>query len=275
MASLKAIGNAYQEVVEFFTLGVGMEDNLEGLVLQVTQHEQVRRQQNLMSVLSRAQTYVGENHVSDHEPDPDWTSRFFSDVQDVSSDGMQALWAKILVGEIERPGSTSIRTLGLMKDLDKPTAVIFRRLCSIALSFSSSEGDIVDCRASSLGKDAGKNALQDYGLSFHELNVLNEYGLIIADYNSWQNVPYPYPFQFQSRTYLLSSEPLTKTGAFKMSGVALTKSGRELSRVVEQEPDTGQVVAYSEDLIRYIQSNGLTLTPISVPCGCRKLGRGR
>ena len=49
----------------------------------------------------------------------------------------------------------------------------------------SSGGHIIDCRAITLGKQAADNSLQSYGLHFGVLNVLNEHGLIIADYNSW------------------------------------------------------------------------------------------
>jgi addiction module HigA family antidote len=38
---------------------------------------------------------------------------------------------------------------------------------------------------SSLNGNAASNALRQYGLSFDDLNTLQEYGLIIADYNSW------------------------------------------------------------------------------------------
>ena len=257
--ALRSVADAYTEVLESLPVGLDTEHDLEGLVLQVTKHEQVRRQHNLLSVLAQAREFVGDTYVSDHEPDPDWTSRFFSDVQDVSSEGMQALWAKILAGEVERPGSTSIRTLGIMKDLDKPTASIFRRLCSLSVSLVFSDATPSDCRACSLGGDAGQNALEEYGLNFPTLNILNEHGLIISDYNSQQPYPYRYPVPYQSRhSVLLLSESPAKEGQFKIHGVAMTKSGRELSRVVECETGNDEVRAYHTALTDYFRSNGLT-----------------
>jgi hypothetical protein len=38
----------------------------------------------------------------------------------------------------------------------------------------------LDARVISLGGNTGSNALQAYSLSFDELNVLQEYGLIIS-----------------------------------------------------------------------------------------------
>ena len=141
--ALKSVSSAYQDVAASSDFSLEAEHDLEGLVVQVMQHEHTRRQQNLLSVLAQAREYVGDAHVNDHEPDPDWTSRFFSDAQDVSSEGMQALWAKILAGEVERPGSTSIRTLGIMKDLDRSIAVGFRRLCTLSLTFALPDGSLI------------------------------------------------------------------------------------------------------------------------------------
>ena len=262
--ALKSISSAYQEIAESSEFYPSAEHDLEGLVVQVMQNNQARRQQNLLSVLSQARDYVGDTHVNDHEPDPDWTTRFFSDVQDVSSEGMQALWARILAGEIQRPGSTSIRTLGIMKDLDRSIAVTFRRLCTLSLILALPDGTLVDCRAVSLGKKAASNALQDYGLSFNTLNILNEYGLIISDYNSWQSYPYRFPLQYQGKLWmLLSSVEPAKMDTFKVSGVALTKSGRELARVVEPELDMKEVATYNDALATYLKSEGLALLPIS------------
>ena len=53
-----------------------------------------------------------------------------NDIQDVSSEKFQLLWAKVLAGEVERPGSTSIRTLSILKNIDQATADLFRKFYS-------------------------------------------------------------------------------------------------------------------------------------------------
>ena len=123
--------------------------------------------------------------MEDHEPDHDWTARFFNDVQDVSTKETQRLYAKILAGEVEKPGSTSTKTLGILKDLDRPTAMLFVIVCSACTSLFSVGEQILDARVISLGGDATQNALRKFGLSFDNLNILSEHGLIIAEYRSW------------------------------------------------------------------------------------------
>ena len=213
--------------------------------------------------------------VADHEPDHDWNARFFNDIQDVSTEDTQLLYAKVLAGEVERPGSTSIRTLSILRDLNQSTAMLFRTLCSACIYFGPVDDDIRDARVISLGGNAGSNALQKYGLGFGDLNVLNEHGLIISDYNSWYDyrriigIPLPdrepryvrFPFTFQGRSWVL--EPTTQRRGdeeFRLEGVALTRSGQELSRIVELQ----SMEEYHRDLIDCFEKKGLHMVQSSI-----------
>ena len=93
---------------------------------QRIQFQEAKRQRSIEAVVQQAAFELGDRNVRDHEPDHDWTARFFNEVQDVSSEAMQALWAKVLAGEVERPNSTSIKTLSILRNLDTATAGIFR-----------------------------------------------------------------------------------------------------------------------------------------------------
>ena len=98
------------------------EVTISDLVNQRIQFQEEKRQANIGSVVGNAALELGDGEVQGHEVDHDWTARFFNDVQDVSSEEMQKLWGKVLAGEVERPGSTSIKTLGVLKNLDKAAA---------------------------------------------------------------------------------------------------------------------------------------------------------
>lgn len=64
--------------------------------------------------------------------------RFFEDAGNISDDQIQELWAKVLAGEIKQPGSFSLRTLDVLKNLSKTEAEIFRVIASYAISFGNS-----------------------------------------------------------------------------------------------------------------------------------------
>ena len=249
------------------------EFTIPDLVNQRIQFQEEKRQANIGSVVRNAASELGDGEVQDHEVDHDWTARFFSDVQDVSTEEMQKLWGKILAGEVGRPGNTSIKTLGILKNLDKAVATLFGKLCSSCVSIIPDGRNFMDARVPSLGGDAANNALSEYGLSYGNLNVLNEHGLIVSDYNSWSDIRAAIgiapvgvppaliriPFSFQGKYWILvptTQRDLSKE--FRLSGVALTKSGQELSRIVELEAAD----KYALNLREYFKKNNLTMTEV-------------
>ena len=251
------------------------ELDIANTVNQRIQFQERKRQINIASVVRQAASQLGDKGVANNEPDHDWTARFFSDVQDVSSEEMQSLWAKVLAGEVERAGSTSIRTLGILKNIDQDTARLFRKFCSACVFLSPDGKTLMDARVPSLGGNAASNSLKAYNLNFDALNVLNEHGLIISDYNSWYDYKLSIglgvdnrpqliriPFRFQDRYWILiptSERALNKE--FRLSGVALTRSGRELSGVAGLETTD----EFSQALSGFFQGKGLQMAEVGSP----------
>ena len=249
------------------------ELDIANTVNQRIQFQEEKRQRNIRVIVEQAALQLGDKDVADSEPDHDWTARFFSEVQDVSSKEMQSLWAKVLAGEVERPGSTSIQTLNLLRNLDQATAGLFRTLCSACVSVRPDGNEFFDARVPSLGSNAASNALQKYGLSFGNLNVLNEHGLIISDYNSWYDIQASIgfalgggrpglvhlPFCFQGKYWILISTIQRDRGKeFRLSGVALTRSGQELSRIVDLAP----MNEYAQALMKFFEAKNLQMTEV-------------
>ena len=247
---------------------------LGDFVTQRIQFQEEKRQANIGSVVKQAALELGDGEVQNHEVDNDWTARFFNDVQDVSSEEMQRLWAKVLAGEVERPKSTSIQTLSILGNLEQETAKLFTKLCSACISVKTEGRHFLDTRVPSIGGNAATNALEEYGLNFDKLNVLNEHGLIISDYNSWFDYnlciePFPskaevgmlfIPFSYQGKYWVLS--PTTERDPnkeFRVSGMALTRSGRELSRIVGFEP----MVTYGQALLKFFKENNLQMKEVA------------
>ena len=133
-------------------------------IVQRIEFQERKRLANVRSVVDAAADELGDKEVNDHEPDPDWTARFFNEVQDVSSEDMQRIWARILAGEVESPGRTSLRTLEALKNLTKIDAEIFRDICDFVI-----DGEFLfyELRSESSG-----------AISFVKLLHLQECGLI-------------------------------------------------------------------------------------------------
>ena len=250
------------------------ELDIENSVKQRIQFQEHKRQLNIRAVVNKAAGQLGDDLVADSEPDHDWTARFFTEVQDVTSEDLQSLWAKVLAGEVRKAKSTSIRTLSILKNIDQGTALLFTKFCSACVFWPPVEGVMLDARVPSLGGNAAQNSLEAYGLGFGNLNVLNEHGLIIADYNSWFdyqmciNLPIPVaskdppiriPFMFQNHSWVLIPTNHRKpSNKFKLSGVALTRAGQELSRIVDLQPMND----FEKALKAFFQKSKLQMTKV-------------
>ena len=102
-------------------------------IIQRVEYQERKRLANVRSVVEDTAENLGDKEVADHEPDPDWTARFFDSVQDVSSEEMRKIWAKILAGEVESPGRTSLRTLDTLRNMTKRDAQMFLNICDFVL----------------------------------------------------------------------------------------------------------------------------------------------
>ena len=253
---------------------VSGELDLTQTVNQRIQFQEEKRQRNIAAVVRQAAEELGDKEVPDSDTDHDWTARFFSDVQDVSSEELQHLWAKVLAGEVERPGSTSFRALSILRNLDQASATLFRKLCSACVSLKLDGNRFLNARVISLGGAPGQNSLRKYGLSYDNLNALNEHGLIISDYNSrydykmcigtivpttgFGEVLY-IPLRFQNLYWILTPKAQRESKQeLMLSGVALTRAGRELSSIVDLEP----LPEYTQALEGFFESRNLTMTEV-------------
>ncbi len=183
---------------------------------------------------------------------------------------MRTLFAKVLAGEIQQPSSFSIRTVKLLGELDAETAKVFRRLCSLAISLRV-PGQIFDARVYSLEGNAGSNALQDYGLGFGKLNLLQEHDLIISDYNSYMDYrgavctdgkTVPLGFYYRGQVFgLIPPEGKSWNEPLKLNGVAFSHTGKQLSDIVEIEPESDVISKYTDAMRKQFESKPLTVVP--------------
>ena len=159
----------------------------------------------------------------------------------MSSEKLQDLWARVLRGEVERAGSTSLHTLGILKSLDARTAELFGVFCSAAIYLTDNEGHVGDVRVPSLRGDANQNSLGPFGLGFGELNRLNEHRLIISDYNSYYIYVVVRGDHYDADVYhqgvrwdwVIQQEDGQRQDV-KLHGVAMTVSGAELAQAIPQ-----------------------------------------
>lgn len=139
--------------------------------------QEVKKQQNIEAVISNAYTELETvNSVSNTPVDEDWINSFFDSVAYVSSEQMQRLWGKLLAGEVESPGSFSLRTLDVLKRLSTKEANIFKNVSPYVLNCSGDyERTYVDYF---LMPNEDNDLLSKYNISFADIMLLSEAGLM-------------------------------------------------------------------------------------------------
>ena len=116
-----------------------------------------------------------------------------------------------------------------------------------------------------------RNSLEKYGLGLGKLIMLEEYGLIISNYETLYNyvncigrviqtnpiLIKRIPFKHQGRFWFFIPPPDRDTGTtIELCGVALTQSGRELLTVV----DIDSANEYTQNLMDYIKIYRMQMT---------------
>jgi hypothetical protein len=198
---------------------------------------------------------------SAEEIDPDWLNTFTNIAGTISNVEMQQLFGRILSGEIKEPGSFSPLTIQTLPALTRHDAELFRRMCQMSYLFAGRAAVI----AEPFG-NAASNALIKFGLGLDQLNVLNEAGLIISDYNSYGSLSLPHvpsaansSFDFAGLTVVIEKErDDAETNMLSgVHGVTFTRVGRELRRVVPR-PLTVPT-EYMQGIREWLRTNGFDL----------------
>ena len=211
---------------------------------QRIEFQERKRLANTKAVVEGAAEELGEKEVPDHEPDPDWTARFFDYAQDVSSEDMQKIWARLLAGEVESPGRTSLRTLDTLRNMTKRDAVLFKGLCDFVLNHDFVFYD---------------NSLKSYSaLEYSSLLHLEDCGLLNTGPNlikqfTWGGAN-EIVLRYQQEFIVITREANSEE-RLEVPDKLLTTAGRELSRFVRSTWQMG----YLQALAGFLKSKNCQL----------------
>ncbi len=186
--------------------------------------EEANRQENMEEITKKSLPHLNDESNPDQMED-DWITNFFEKSRIISNDEMQGLWAQVLAGEANSPGTFSKRTVNLLSDLDKKDAEIFQTLCRFGWFVGGFSPLIFDSQA---------EIYNNLGIDFESLSHLDSLGLIqfngISGF-SRQGLP---------KTFTVSycSQPLTLTmqkdadNVLSIGKILLSQAGLELAKIV-------------------------------------------
>lgn len=130
--------------------------------------EEMKKQINIESITGKAVPQLLES-ANPKEIEDDWLVNFFDKCKVISDEIAQKLWAKILAGEANVPGSYSRRTVNALAMMSKPEAETFMHLCKFVWRI----GDLCP-----LIFESEDSIYKAEGINFGSLKHLSEIGLI-------------------------------------------------------------------------------------------------
>jgi len=205
------------------------ESAIEQRIIMRVAYQQAKKQSNIEQVVQYAADELkAEQEVTQEKPDSDWVTRFFDISEDISADHMQILWGKILAGEIKRPGSYSLRTLELLKNINQQEAELFVRAGKIAIATSN--------KVFIPNPDEGKYLAEKFGLSFTDLLSLREIGLLVTNDLQFQLTASTENSQtvFTSGRTCIVVNRAKDTPPQSLTCIVFTEIGKQLFQLIEQ-----------------------------------------
>ena len=194
-------------------------------------------QTNVKSIIFKAIQLANEMNASPSEEavDNGWILSFIDGAKNISDEHIQNLWSKILAGEINLPGSFSLRTLGLLTQISKKEADLFTEFCSYLIII---EGSATHPCYFTDTYGAHGNRFVTRIFSQQERILLSEIGLVNFEEDIFFSFKYEYSHSllYNCKKLLVTYKGKEKRGAPEeiktiICGYQLTRSGKELFNI--------------------------------------------
>ena len=195
--------------------------------------EEAKKQNNMETVTSMALPEVTEQAKPDQVED-DWITHFFEKCRLIADAEMQRLWAMILAGQANSPGTYSKRTVEVLSDLEKADAVLFTRLCSFGCDIGG---------FAPLIYDIDHSIYTDHGINFMVISHLESLGLIrfepLSGYFRKGLGQEGFVDYFGSKVWIGFEK--AENNEVELGHVLLTQAGQQLAPICGAQPREGFV----------------------------------
>jgi Protein of unknown function (DUF2806) len=186
------------------------------------------------------------------EPNDDFMAFFKGKVDALGTEEARVLFAKVLAGEVKRPGSFSKPAMTILAEMDSEVGHLFEILCNMSVAAPGVRSWAPRVLTLGLDEAHAGNALRPLGLGFGQLNILNEAGLIISDYNSYaMGIPVPFDLAGDIHSIVVTGDQKVLEATFqRMHGIVFTKSGGELRGIVSMTPNQAYVTRLRAEFLK-------------------------
>ena len=191
--------------------------------------EEARKQKNMEDITNKAFPHLQDNADAGNMND-DWVANFFDKSRLISDGEMQELWASILAGEANTPGTFSKRTVNSLGDFEKSDAELFSKLCR----FNYHIGNLFVPLIFNVHDDIYKKE----DINYNTLTHLDNIGLIKFGNISgfmFKKVPQKFSVVYYGDSLILDM-PENTDNDLQIGKVLLTQTGEELAHICRSKP---------------------------------------
>jgi uncharacterized repeat protein (TIGR03899 family) len=206
--------------------------------------QQATKQLNIENITSfAAHDLKNEVSVTDEPIDDDWRNRFFKIAEDISNEEMQALWGKVLAGELKQPKSFSLRTLDALRNLAQNEANSFIRVAQFAVSAENSSFVLANLITD-------PTLTRKFHLTYSDILLMQELGFLLSTDVEFEAHPDESP---RGGILKIGEHCLIhkiKPGAPRQTLIVrpFSKVGRELLRVIQTTSDMEYIKLVASEL---------------------------
>ena len=204
-----------------------------------TVSETVRLSTNLFNILHKAKSVQTASELT--SPSDEFMYRWVNDACNESNETLQEMWARVLVGEMGRPGAVSKHTHSVIRELTPEIAKKFQILASLAMcSMDGKRPIMIASLTPTTVMTDSKDLLKNYGLNYAEFLDLAEFRLLSLPLeNSYaiplrESKPSGYQFLLGDEVWVLEIPPVSGMEYVSLPGILLSSAGREVFSVVER-----------------------------------------
>lgn len=149
--------------------GIEKKSTIEDRAIRALVVEEINKQENIESIACKCLNYIDKDFIQEKEVDDDWLYTFRDSVKNISSEELQAIWAKLLANEIQSPSTYSLRTLNILKTMSSDEANKFKQFVKLT---------ITDINYTKRISTDDIDILSKYGINYDDIQLLEELGLI-------------------------------------------------------------------------------------------------
>ncbi len=223
------------------------ETSIEDRIRSRQEHQALSKQSNIEAIALAAANQLPPE-VSDKPVDENWRTRFFNIAEDISGEKMQQHWGKLLAGEVAEPGSYSLRTLEVFRNLSQNEALAFQRIRCLA----TDTGAILKLTSTTKG-------FEEFGIDYDAILMLRESGLLLAGDTISIAIPITSEKPYAAIPYngkMLLFKPNVKIDELVLNILSLSTAGTELLSLIEPQPHR----SYLNKLANHLSTKNCSLS---------------